>query len=178
VPVPLLIRVGLLAAGLPGGDRASVVRMLAAVERARDEGWGGGLTALALAELVDWGAVYGHLLRACHLPPDRANNLTLGQLALCLEASLPKPPPDGPEPGSTLRWKGIAHDLSPLHWGLARFFWARDAAPVEEVVAAVWGGSEPADATIRAELSRLNSRLLGIGVPWSLCYRAGHIRRS
>jgi hypothetical protein len=91
-----------------------------------------------------------------------------------------RPPTDGPEPPSWLRWHSNRHHLTPRQWQLLAYLWPHDRAEAEAAAQAVWGdeGEATLESTLRALLSDLDKRLADIGVPWQYHLRAGYIIRE
>lgn len=85
------------------------------------------------------------------------------------------PSPDGPHPPNVFVWKGEQHSLAPRLWQLLNHMWNRDRSPVQDV----WEhDSEIADSSVRSDVSKLNTRLLDIGVPLSFSTKQGYVIKS
>jgi hypothetical protein len=90
------------------------------------------------------------------------------------------PRPDGPEPPRYLRWQKVRHKVRPRHYQVLNCLWGRDRVEVAELRESVWeveGEQEIEDVTIRAELTRLNTRLDELGVPFNWTLEGGHVIR-
>jgi len=87
---------------------------------------------------------------------------------------------DGPAPPKTLFWQGKPYPLPPRLWQLVHALWSKDGVVLADVEKEVWGeeGEIVRESTLRSTLSKLNNRLLSIGVPWQYHLRAGHIIRE
>jgi hypothetical protein len=91
----------------------------------------------------------------------------------------------GPEPPKHLNWpdkngKLERHELPPRLWAVLNCVWKHDRLPIQDVAKEVWKneGLDVADATIRTTVSRLNSVLAEIGIPWTYRVSAGYITKE
>ncbi|MFP4225034.1 MAG: hypothetical protein ACLFVN_13330 [Phycisphaeraceae bacterium] len=94
-------------------------------------------------------------LRATELP-----ELVRAEVADAIEALRQgSEPPDGPRAPNIVRVGGVDHRLPALPWRLLNMLWARESAPLEEVIDEVWG-DEPGKNAVGVLLSRANNTLL------------------
>jgi hypothetical protein len=58
--------------------------------------------------------------------------------------------------------------------------WDKDKVEIHALAEHVWGkeGEKVTDATIRATISKANTELLKIGIPWTLSYRRGYCAKD
>ena len=92
-----------------------------------------------------------------------------------------EPPPiqDGPREPNIVRIAGMDFEVEPTPWRLLAFMWGRDAAPVDDLVGAVWGDEETSDNAIKSAIRRVNNEVRPrIGLPWLLGQKAGYVTKT
>src|SRR5262249_46789481 len=94
-------------------------------------------------------------------------------------------PNDGPQAPRYFWWRNERHDLTPRLYQVVAYLWNDDRwnddlVQAEGLIQNVWGdeGEGVAESTARSTISRLNTFLNMIGVPWQYHWRSGQIFRE
>lgn len=90
-----------------------------------------------------------------------------------------RPKQDGLYPPNHLVLKGKTHELPPTQWRVLDFMWQRETAPLQDLAVEVWGGRDDVkDGTIKATLSKLNTKLLEYGCRVTFNVKSGCIIKT
>jgi hypothetical protein len=170
-----LFRLAGLIARLPEADEMIPALLIEVWELGRRENHPPLVIGAAMWGCMDWVTLYSFLAVEYHLGQEQVDEMTPVLLIGFLERRVGKT--EGPVPPCHLVWGGIRHPLSPTLWRLADYMWNRQEAPEEDVVQHVWGPADVDSGNFRATVSKLSTKLLKFGVPWSLHCRNGFVTK-